>query len=83
MPAIIHKYTTRLTSGSIKRAKYYSSKNSNANKNNTLDSENEDSANDDSDYELIMLCYLVAHLIVILLALVGVAGLAGYVWGML
>ena len=38
---------------------------------------------DDDDYELMMWCYLIAHLIVILLALVGVAGLAGYVWGIL
>jgi len=38
---------------------------------------------DEDDYELMMWAYLVAHLIVILLALVGVAGLAGYVWGML
>jgi len=38
---------------------------------------------DDDDYELMMWAYLVAHLIVILLALVGIAGLAGYVWGML
>ena len=39
--------------------------------------------NDDDDYKLIMWAYLIAHLIVILLALVGVAGLAGYLWGML
>lgn len=39
--------------------------------------------NDDSDYELMMWAYLIAHAIVILLALVGIAGLAGYLWGML
>ena len=39
--------------------------------------------NDDDDYELMMWAYLVAHLIVFLLALVGIAGLAGYLWGML
>ena len=38
---------------------------------------------DDDDYELMMWCYLVAHLVVFLLALVGIAGLAGYLWGML
>jgi len=39
--------------------------------------------NDNDDYELIMWAYLIAHIIVILLALVGVAGLAGFLWGML
>ena len=38
---------------------------------------------DDDDYELMMWAYLVAHLIVILLALAGFAGLVGYLWGML
>jgi len=38
---------------------------------------------DNDDYELMMWCYLIAHLVVFLLALVGIAGLAGYVWGML
>ena len=38
---------------------------------------------DDDDYELMMWCYLVAHLVVFLLALVGIAGLAGFLWGML
>ena len=43
-----------------------------------------DAMNDDNDdYELMMWCYLIAHLVVFLLALVGIAGLAGYVWGML
>ena len=37
----------------------------------------------DEDYELIMWAYLVAHVVVILLALVGLAALAGYLWGML
>ena len=41
------------------------------------------SMGDDDDYELMMWCYLVAHLVVFLLALVGIAGLAGYLWGML
>ena len=41
------------------------------------------SMSDDDDYELMMWCYLVAHLVVFLLALVGVAGLAGFIWGML
>ena len=38
---------------------------------------------DDDDYELMMWCYLVSHLVVFLLALVGVAGFIGYLWGML
>ena len=38
---------------------------------------------DDDDYELMMWAYLIAHAIVILLALVSVAGLAGYLWEML
>jgi hypothetical protein len=42
-----------------------------------------DIVNDNDDYELMMWCYLVAHLIVFLLALVGIAGLAGFIWGML
>jgi len=42
-----------------------------------------DIVNDNDDYELMMWCYLVAHLVVFLLALVGIAGLAGYLWGML
>jgi len=41
------------------------------------------SMDDDDDYELMMWCYLIAHLVVFLLALVGIAGLAGYLWGML
>ena len=40
-------------------------------------------SHDDDDYALMMWCYLVAHLIVILLALVGFAGLVGYLWGMI
>lgn len=40
-------------------------------------------SNDDDDYELMMWCYLVAHLIVILLALAGFAGLVGYLWGLI
>lgn len=39
--------------------------------------------NDNEDYELMMWAYLVGHLVVFLLALVGIAGLAGFVWGML
>jgi hypothetical protein len=38
---------------------------------------------DDDDYELMMWAYLIAHLVVFLLALVGIAGLAGFLWGML
>ncbi len=38
---------------------------------------------DDKDYELMMWAYLIAHAIVILLALVGIAGLAGFLWEML
>jgi len=41
------------------------------------------SMDDDDDYEMMMWCYLIAHLVVFLLALVGIAGLAGYLWGML
>jgi len=39
--------------------------------------------NNDDDYELMMWAYLVAHVVVFLLALVGIAGLAGFLWGML
>ena len=39
--------------------------------------------NDNDDYELMMWAYLVGHLVVLLLALVGIAGLAGYLWGMM
>jgi len=38
---------------------------------------------DGDDYELMMWAYLIAHIIVILLALVGIAGLAGFLWEML
>lgn len=39
--------------------------------------------NDNDEYELMMWAYLVAHVVVFLLALVGIAGLAGFLWGML
>lgn len=38
---------------------------------------------DNDEYELMMWAYLVAHVVVFLLALVGIAGLAGYLWGMM
>ena len=38
---------------------------------------------DDDDYELANLMHLIATVILGLFALVGVAGLAGFIWGML
>ena len=38
---------------------------------------------DDDDYELANLMHLIATCILVLFALVGVAGLAGFLWGML
>lgn len=38
---------------------------------------------DDDDYELANLMHLIATCILVLFALVGVAGLAGFIWGML
>ena len=39
--------------------------------------------NDDDDYELANLMFLIAKCILALFALVGIAGLAGFIWGML
>jgi len=39
--------------------------------------------NDDDDYELANLMHLIAVCILGLFALVGIAGLAGFLWGML
>ena len=39
--------------------------------------------NDDDDYEMANLMYAIATCLLALFALVGVAGLAGFVWGML
>ena len=39
--------------------------------------------NDNDDYELANWMHLIATCILVLFALVGVAGLAGYLWGML
>ncbi len=39
--------------------------------------------NDDDDYELANWMYAIATVILGLFALVGIAGLAGFVWGML
>ena len=41
-----------------------------------------DAMNDDDDYELANLMHLIAVCILGLFALVGVAGLAGFIWGM-
>ena len=41
------------------------------------------SMNDNDDYELANWMHLIATCILVLFALVGVAGLAGFVWGML
>ena len=41
-----------------------------------------DVMNDDDDYELANLMFLVAKCILALFALVGVAGIAGFIWGM-
>ena len=38
---------------------------------------------DDDDYELANLMYAIATCLLVLFALVGVAGLAGFLWGML
>ena len=38
--------------------------------------------NDDDDYEIANFMYLIATVILVLFALVGIAGLAGFVWGM-
>lgn len=38
---------------------------------------------DDDDYELANFMYLIATVILVLFALVGIAGLAGFIWGML
>ena len=37
----------------------------------------------DEDYELANLMYLIAKIILALFAVVGIAGLAGFIWGML
>ena len=37
---------------------------------------------DDDDYELANFMYLIATVILVLFALVGIAGLVGFVWGM-
>jgi len=37
---------------------------------------------DDDDYELANWMHLIATAILVLFALVGIAGLAGYLWGM-
>ena len=39
--------------------------------------------NDDEDYELANLMFVIATVILVLFAVVGVAGLAGFIWGML
>ena len=39
--------------------------------------------NNHDDYELANLMYAIATCILVLFALVGVAGLAGFIWGML
>ena len=39
--------------------------------------------NDDDDYEMANLMYAIATCLLALFALVGIAGLAGFVWGML
>ena len=38
---------------------------------------------DDDDYEMANLMYAIATCLLALFALVGVAGLAGFIWGML
>ena len=40
-------------------------------------------SDDDEDYELANLMLLIAKCILALFALVGIAGLAGFIWGML
>lgn len=39
--------------------------------------------NDNEDYELASLMYGIAITLLVLFALVGIAGLAGFLWGML
>jgi hypothetical protein len=38
---------------------------------------------DDEDYELANFMHLIATVILVLFAVVGIAGLAGFLWGML
>jgi len=38
---------------------------------------------DDEDYELANFMHLIATVILVLFAVVGIAGLAGFIWGML
>jgi len=38
-------------------------------------------SDDDEDYELANLMYAIATVILALFALVGIAGLAGFIWG--
>ena len=38
---------------------------------------------DDDDYELANFMHLIATVILVLFAVVGIAGLAGFLWGML
>ena len=45
--------------------------------------DDEDLVNNDEDYELANLMFVIATCILVLFALVGVAGLAGFIWGML
>ena len=39
--------------------------------------------NDDEDYELANLMFVIATVILVLFALVGVAGLAGFIWALI
>lgn len=45
--------------------------------------DDEDIVNNDEDYELANLMFVIATVILVLFALVGIAGLAGFIWGML
>ena len=47
------------------------------------DSEGDAMSDDDDDYELANLMYAIATCLLVLFALVGIAGLAGFIWGML
>ena len=45
--------------------------------------DDEDIVNNDEDYELANLMFVIATVILVLFALVGIAGIAGFIWGML
>ena len=49
----------------------------------TENKEGDAMSDDDDDYEMANLMYAIATCLLALFALVGIAGLAGFIWGML